>query len=334
MFFLIPLCSALTCKNIVGSDIDTWAAFKIPTSIANSSETDTLGIYYFYRDDQTPLARAPGDVDSTSSNPIYHSLSPMWSHDSNIGYALLNDQPPDKEVSTSYAHLKGVIVFDKDCGLYLTHSVPHFPPDPATAPYSYPSSGRVYGQSFECFTFALSQLELISQDLLVERPYVYASNFPSYADSQIPSLKKVIAGEYDKTAESNITTLKTRNGLKITHFAKSKAWGKELYHDLVAPTLKGNIYSETWANGVGTLPSDCSGSYEAHNILTVNFGTLEWKRTQDHSKWAVVDQTVCIGDINRQSGQFKRGGGTFCRTDATFGKEMNKVIGTVEQCES
>jgi deoxyribonuclease-2 len=330
MFLFASFCSALlTCKNVAGGSVDSWAAFKVPNSVSGVSG----GVAYFYRDDSTPLARAAGAVNLTTNNPIYHSLAPLWGKDANVGYALLNDQPPDvDDVSSTYAHLKGVIIFDKDSGIYLVHSVPHFPPNPGASAFSYPSSGTVYGQAFECFTLNHNQLELIAQDLLVERPYVYAMKFPTYTDSLLPSLKKVLNGQYNKTTIPKVTTVVTRGGIKVTHLAKAREWGSELYHDLVAPTYKAKVYSETWALGSGTLASDCSGSWEAHNILTVKFGTLTWKRTQDHSKWAVVGQTVCIGDINRQSGQLNRGGGTFCRTDSKFFAEVNAVLGDIEQC--
>jgi deoxyribonuclease-2 len=245
----------------------------------------------------------------------------------------LNDQPPDEsDAPSTYAHLKGVLLFDQDNGLYLVHSAPHFPPDPSTSGWSYPSSSAVYGQSFSCFSFSFDQLEQISQNLLIERPYVYASNFPAYAATVLPSLKKVIDGEYDKTNTNRLAELNTRGGQTVYHLAKSRSWGLDLYHDFVAPTFKGNVYSETWCLGTGTLPSDCSGSYEAHNILNVNFKGYAWKRTQDHSKWGLVGQTVCIGDINRQSGQLKRGGGTFCRTDVLFAAEIKNTIIDVEDC--
>jgi hypothetical protein len=121
MFFLSAFCSALTCQNVKGAAIDTWAAFKIPMSIAGSG--DSAGVSYFYRDDATPLARANGGVNSTTANPIYYSIRPLWDHNPAIGYAMFSDQPPDGgEASSTYAHLKAVIVFDKGYGLYLVRT--------------------------------------------------------------------------------------------------------------------------------------------------------------------------------------------------------------------
>lgn len=34
----------------------------------------------------------------------------------------------------------------------------------------------------------------------------------------------------------------------------------ELYDDLIAPELKSDLLAETWLNGRGKLPSECTGS--------------------------------------------------------------------------
>jgi hypothetical protein len=63
------------------------------------------------------------------------------------------------------------------------------------------------------------------------------------------------------------------------------------------------------------LPSYCRPDYQ-YNVMNVEdvqlVNGISWKETTDHSKWAITmtNNYTCIGDINRVSGQLKRGGGT------------------------
>lgn len=78
----------------------------------------------------------------------------------------------------------------------------------------------------------------------------------------------------------------------------------DIYFDFVAPTLNQALYTETWQDGGGDLPSNCSDSFPVYNIKYVNLtSTINFSDGDDHSKWAVSPyggQYVCIGDVNRQ----------------------------------
>lgn len=56
----------------------------------------------------------------------------------------------------------------------------------------------------------------------------------------------------------NMETLVSSKGVHFTSFAKSRKFKKELYEDWVAPSLNDNLYVETWRNGGGNIPSDCT----------------------------------------------------------------------------
>jgi deoxyribonuclease-2 len=334
---LVWLCAGvacrLSCKDPLGADTDWWAAVKEPHNPHGREPPEPRGAVLFYRDGKTNLSIAPGSVLSTTENPLYHTLKPVYSKQPDVGYFFLSDQPPDKTVSSKYSHSKGVIFFDKDNGVWLPHAVPKFPPDPKTGDYAYPSTGIRYAQSFECMTLDHANLESLAYNMMLMKPYGYSYNFPSWAGEKIPSLKKLIDGE-TRDVTNNISALTTVGGQKFTMFAKSSAYGKDIYHDLIAPEYKSNIYSLTWALGTGTFPSDCSPPFEAHNIMYVSYDGVEWKRTQNHAKLALVGSAVCFGDVNRQHGQLKRGGAMYCKPDSAFAKEIAATIVEVQQCNS
>jgi deoxyribonuclease-2 len=321
----------ISCRNTEGQDVDWWAAWKV--NVKPAGRTPKYGsAAYFYRDPKTSLMEADGEVLGVNKNAIYNSIAAAYSKNASVGYAFFNDQPPEGEVSSTYAHQKGVMVFDDDNGVLLSHSVPHFGTDPQTGGYSYPDSGLRYAQGFQCMTFSHKSLDEIAAGYLISRPHHHASNFPSYADAKLPNLKRVLDGEYLKDVESNVSIVPTLGGVNITYFTKARAWGKDIYHDLIGSYFKQKILAESWSNGVGTFDSDCSPPEECHNILYVSFDGVEWKRSQNHAKWALVGDTVCVGDNNRQSGQLKRGGTSYCITDAKYAKEIAQAIVEVEEC--
>ena len=69
------------------------------------------------------------------------------------------------------------------------------------------------------------------------------------------------------------------------------------------------------------------------------YGNVNWKETQDHSKWAVStsksDQKIaCIGDINRQMSQNRRPGGTVCIENEILWTAFTKAIVEHDSCST
>ena len=118
------------------------------------------------------------------------------------------------------------------------------------------------------------------------------------------------------------------DGVLFTSFAKYTTFGKDLYADLVSPSLQTNLMVETWPNGPGKMDSSCKGPFQVENIEEIDFSKIsaevDFTTKHDHSKWAIsysapasrrsraIENFVCIGDINRMETQKKRGGGTVC----------------------
>ena len=94
-------------------------------------------------------------------------------------------------------------------------------------------------------------------------------------------------------------------GSSFTHFSKNKNFGKDLYHELVAPSLKSNLLTETWQHGSSKIGPSCDG-FTVEDITRIKVDTqdkeFEFSNYADHSKFAVAKSDsyyVCIGDINR-----------------------------------
>jgi hypothetical protein len=87
--------------------------------------------------------------------------------------------------------------------------------------------------------------------------------------------------------------------------------------------------------------------------------TLRWPYNQDHSKWGVTASLAgsaggsgcsgssgsssssssstaftCIGDLNRDSAQARRGGGYVCTSAPGLHTAMSSLVASVEQCGS
>ena len=107
----------------------------------------------------------------------------------------------------------------------------------------------------------------------------------------------------------HIQPFQSQNGIQFESFAKANDYHKDLYSQLVAPSLKTNLLTETWQHGSENIGSSCDGQFTVEDITNIN---LEFSSgdaylfydMNDHSKFAVskssVAPYVCIGDINRQ----------------------------------
>ncbi|KJH42779.1 deoxyribonuclease-2 domain protein [Dictyocaulus viviparus] len=228
---------------------------------------------------------------------------------------------------------KGTVFFNDQSGVWLIHSVPKFPlPDR----YHYPESGHDYGQTMLCLSLSYSELGKIGTQLYYNKPNIYSSRLPTSIAAKYPILAKVVAGHYKQGAPYfSIVQLTTLRNTTFKSFAKTNQFNKDLYDGLVAPALKTNMIAETWRRGEN-VPLECRTTYHTNDALAIQVGsTNEFKYTKDHSKLArSTDATkpwICIGDINRMTSQYVRGGGTTCMSSFYLWKAFN-VIKAANHC--
>lgn len=228
-----------------------------------------------------------------------------------------NDEPPTSyHPSTSYAHSKGLLTFSKEenRGFFLSHSIPKYPEiDEEIGEINYISNTRSsYGQHVVCVSLnsGIEDLHLLWDQIQTAKPYVYHNTLiPSSRVNSLSTLYKL--GK----------NLKLRNERRLGEFTfvtKSKSQMVPVFEGFLSPYWKqklGNpgFFVETW--GRPLLPSVCKEG-SVVNIRKISYGGEIQKETQDHSKWAISTEEklnlVCIGDLNHQNSQYKRGGSFLC----------------------
>lgn len=130
--------------------------------------------------------------------------------------------------------------------------------------------------------------------------------------------------------------------MKTCSYPSFLSASSDLYHSWVAPTLQSDLLVQFWIRSTGILPSNCSQGWKVLDITLINPGqTFTFKASQDHSKWAVSTQAsssgagggwVCVGDINRNEAEEKRGGGTVCLRDPVVWKAYRTAALQCEAC--
>lgn len=99
--------------------------------------------------------------------------------------------------------------------------------------------------------------------LQYNEPHIYAEKVPERLETLLPQLKK--AASNDTVQQSpwyQVRNLTSQDGLLFTSYAKSGKFGKDLYADLVSPSLMSDLYVETWPNEPNRLPSNCQHKFQ------------------------------------------------------------------------
>ncbi|ESO01864.1 hypothetical protein HELRODRAFT_65498, partial [Helobdella robusta] len=314
-----------------------FVVYKLPSLIQSDFARDGTGMAYM--DSQLSRWLLLNATIDELHQPVAYTLNQIYSRMDSFLYLLYNDDTPGERKQSSYrAHAKGALAFDRKTGFWLVHTIPRYPP-PAREGYTYPKSASINGQVMLCLSLNSDQLEKIGLQMDYMRPQVYDSFSSNDFAVEHKSIWAFVKGAKKVVDEdfSNMETLTTMAGTKIVSFAKSRNFGKDLYEDLISPTLRNNLLVQSWMNGQKNLNSACKVKYTVKNIKTLDFDGMAFKSSKDHSKWAMDfsenDRWFCIGDINRQASQATRGGGALCIRDDEVWKGFHDSIRTVEGCD-
>eukprot|EP01097_Dermamoeba_algensis_P006356 TRINITY_DN3983_c0_g1_i1.p1 TRINITY_DN3983_c0_g1~~TRINITY_DN3983_c0_g1_i1.p1 ORF type:complete len:365 (+),score=30.75 TRINITY_DN3983_c0_g1_i1:120-1214(+) len=340
---LLSLLSAsisLRCVGENGEDVDWWIILKAPTREVDDPNV-SKGLGFSYIDSSNIVNNfALRDISiNNPKSPLMTTLSPLYGKNQKMGYLMYNDQPPGSTHTTS-AHAKGVMGFDQNGAFWLIHSVPRFPagPSAASSPDIEPGQ-RIYGQSMICISLSGDQVEgLVAKNLNSFEANFYESSFPASISSLYPNLYAVANDKAGTRAVTSFFNL-TSHGVPFFHFAKNAKWGLDLYADMVSPYFGEALMVETWMRPREASFYPPRSKYEVVNVNSVNFPSLPdsygWPETSDHSKWAISTfpsgGLFCIGDINKQESQTKRGGGTMCALNCNIYSAFASMVKQVDK---
>ncbi|GIQ83740.1 deoxyribonuclease II, partial [Kipferlia bialata] len=247
--------SGLSCLNESGAPVDWWIALKYAPEKDDANPDIQAGYGYAYldsvnRDHFTTSEGTLKDTDRGAVSLTMKMIQDAQSGSAQVGVGYYNDAEPGKEDSDGYrAHAKGMVAVDSQSrtGVFIMHSVPHYPHILADEPYQYPDTETVHGQSFICVSMDKGSTEEVGEMLAVYMPHYYGVSMPTSVKLWAPTLYKAMVQDYHITpAEAWAGVLKTRGGSYFQAFAKNKKWDQPLWENLVAEAMMTDLYVESW----------------------------------------------------------------------------------------
>lgn len=318
-FTLAMVTASLSCKNADGVDVDWFYVYKLPKPTKKSMISD--GVTFYYLDDDHPVFNISPTTIAHHRQPISNTLNQIYTRREHVSYFFYNDHFPGELHARGgrTAHAKGVVAHDNDSGFWLIHSVPRFPSNQS---YVWPETAKSFGQSMLCVSFPQSEMTKIKRQLEIMSPICYYKRHFDFQNN----------GRSRPT--HNIQELISIKGQRFQHFSKAASFEIDLYEDLVVPELGCNLLVETFL--LGNVVKVTS-SEAVKNVKTIKLPhSAAFNSSRDHSKWAISHnsaekRTVCVGDINRTTSQFRRGGGTLCADLPDVWVQYNKTVLEIEE---
>ena len=229
-------------------------------------------------------------------------------------FILYNDETSGIKIESTHkkGHCKGILAWNKKKITWLIHSVPNFPREFTGDTISEIELGEtIYGQSF-CYIEHEYNEEFLKQLI-------------SHVLKMEPNIFKTKGIEIEKKkCESIIHTLQVDEF--VTHIVKPHHFETDIYHYL-AELVPTEWYIETWIRGKAIM----TPHKNINEIQMLQFGDIQFQESQDHSKWAVTDEYVWIGDLNRMTSQFHRGGGGVLIKNKKLVAAFRSLIQTTKQ---
>jgi deoxyribonuclease-2 len=309
-----------------------------PTKSGSTKSSTGFEYLYFDSESKKPVARSSYLL-TAKEGALYNTLMQLYPTSKNpnegLGWIFYNDERcDDKPNDDEKGHTKGVLAFNTkdDSALWLLHSTPRFA---LTAQADFPEDERDYAQTYLCITLkdVATANSIAAQMYTQQEPQLYCWNEHGTIPTDSNFYKLTQGVNVDEQDPPSKIEFYSKGGQQFYSIAKNRHWDKDFWNDLVGPELKVDLDVETWRRGTLASTKDSDDVHDITDVLYINLEALgvdyEWHYTQDHSKWAISTSPdwVCVGDINRDKSQEKRGGGTICFQN----KELWQALSQVEK---
>lgn len=242
-----------------------------------------------------------------------------------------NDEAPNgKCASSTYAHSKGIIAISSSGrkGFFMSHSIPKFPKISETEISPVSNLQSNYGQHILCVSISSAKAyNEILQQLAQSHPYIYYGEKPNgYDDEDTKVIQRMFKAK-ENTKELDTSPASMNIGV-FKYVTKPKYHYTHIFEGFMAPFWKTGFLVETW--GRPLMPSNCDSEFPIVNVKEMGYEGLAQTESRDHSKWALgVDEKmelVCMGDLNHQESQAKRGGSFLCLQDKEVYQEFRSLV--------
>ena len=323
------------CRNPKGAEVDWYVIFFMPTTASSDGQIhyayfdNTLNTlnYYLYEESSFPPTKITSYVTSSSTSDFNYFF---WNDD------LTVKDGESKSASSTRAHAKGSLVYDKSNGAFLLHSLPRFPTRTSTNEIltELPSNAGVYGQHFLCITVTKDTSEKIAELL----NYINVSNNASVKKDNVNSsankwITALINNKFDSSYPKELqTTIKSKAGVDFNFISKNYLNTVTPYDTTVRSIYKDDFYVRTWTKP-SLAPAICE-EYSIFNVENVQFGSYGYAKGKEHSKWAisVFKYINCFGDLNHCESQANRGGNIVCFQNEKLHNIMKDAVNGIDTC--
>lgn len=348
--------SKLSCLNENGVPVDMFLLYKLPK--INWSHVPAIvreGKGYLYLDSNDTMFRFGYNSIDNSKSPPGRTLNQIYQKHNeypymrlleeldNMAHIFYNDQPPGGDLgeSMNYGISKGAVAFDNETGFWLFSSVPYFP-DLVPNGYEFPESGLELGQMIICVTLEAGMFDQVGVQLRYMNPNIYDYHLPKEWEKTHSNVTRLLKGEIIKNSFINIAHLSSYGGLDYVHLAKSPEYHKDLYFDLIAPTLSSSLICQSTQGGIENIGPSC-GIFSVVDVSKMNISlpgsdyyVFPFHNHHDNSKYAVTDSPesrfVCIGDHDRETTQMLQPGGALCIEDVRIWRQFHELIVDHSNC--